>query len=201
MAGALLCERSKAEGIELEILTTGLVGDGQAPPHRAVQVMRGRGIDIEAHRSTLLASRMIDESDLVLGAARAHAWEAVALRPEAVGRIFTLKEFVRLGDELGRPEAGWTLDDWIRGVHRSRRRFDLVHPDEEIEDPYRRSRRVYRRVTNEIETLVDRLSGQLFPILASQSNTIRWYPAAGDSAGDVGSHDDALEKLDITEAE
>ncbi|MEX0948094.1 MAG: hypothetical protein WEE69_14785 [Acidimicrobiia bacterium] len=177
MAQSMLEARAAAFSVEVRLVSAGLTAEGVAPPRHAVALMRKRGLDITGHRSRRLTATMIDEADLVLGAARMHAWEAVALRPSAVQRVFTLREFVRLGEAAGTRDGLESLDAWIDRAHRVRRRVDGLDRDDDIEDPYRRSRQKYARVAAEIDSLVDRLADLLFPFLGSHAVRATGGPA------------------------
>ena len=89
------------------------------------------------HRSRTLSKSDVLEADIIFGMAREHVREVVVLDPEAWGRTFTLKEFVRRGRSIPpwypeRPFAAWLAD-----VHQGRQRAEMQgdSPDDDVADP------------------------------------------------------------------
>jgi protein-tyrosine phosphatase len=154
MAEGFVTDAADRHGLPVAAQSAGLVTEDLPPPRRVVDAMARRGIDVAAHRSRRLRPEMVDRATVVLCAARVHAWEAVAMRPDAVGRIFVLKEFVRLGTLFGPCPAGQSSATWIAQLHRHRRTASPLPITDEIEDPLGRSRRVFERVATEIDALV-----------------------------------------------
>ena len=125
--------------------------------------MADRGIDTSSHRSRRLRPELVAKADLIVGMVRSHVREAVAARPDAWPRTFTLKEIVRLGEERGPRAPGQPLGDWLAVVHSGRRLSDLLGDSDadDVADPIGRSRRVYERTAAELEALTGRLAGLL----------------------------------------
>ncbi|MGW9500025.1 hypothetical protein [Streptomyces sp. BI87] len=69
-------------------------GPGVDPETR--RVLAERGGDDTGFTSRQLTPKLVGGADLVLGTERAHRDAAVRLRPGALHRAFTLREFVRL---------------------------------------------------------------------------------------------------------
>jgi len=66
---------------------------------RARDAARALGLsvaDAEAHRPQLLTPELIEQADLILGAARIHRSACVRMDLSALGRAFTMREFARL---------------------------------------------------------------------------------------------------------
>ena len=155
MAEAML--RARLGGAPVTVSSAGLSGSGVAPPRPVLAQMRKRGLDVSEHRSRLVDRAMVEESSLVLGASRTHAWEAVAMMPEAITHTFTFKELVRLGDRFGWRADAETFDSWLDRMHEGRRSCLPVHVGDDIVDPIGRRRRTYERVAAEIDDLTARL--------------------------------------------
>ena len=52
--------------------------------------------DAEAHRPQLLTREMVEQADIILGAARIHRSACVRMDLSGLGRAFTMREFARL---------------------------------------------------------------------------------------------------------
>jgi protein-tyrosine-phosphatase len=156
MAEAFL--RAELGDSPVTVSSAGLATDGIVPPRRVVAEMRKRGLDVTTHRSRRLAPHLVGGSSLVIGAARTHAWETVAMVPDAIDHTFTFKELMRLGDRFGWRDPRETFAAWLGRMHEGRRSSLPVHVGDDIVDPIGGSRRTYARVALEIEELTRRLA-------------------------------------------
>ena len=165
MAEALLRSRLNQAGIEAQVSSAGILYDGKPASEGAVEAMRRRGIDLTHHRSRLLTAEMLESADLVLAMARMHAREAIVLDRSAFGRIFTLREFVRLGDQLG-PSGVDDFDGWLARVGADRRPAALLgeDPADDVVDPIGRPLKFYEATGAELAALVEHVT-RLVPAL------------------------------------
>ncbi|MGH9025807.1 MAG: hypothetical protein ACRDWD_06805 [Acidimicrobiia bacterium] len=176
IAEAIFQARADIQAWPVRADSAGLTGEGARPPRHAAAVMRRRGIDISRHRSRRLTGPMIDEAALVLGSCPEHVWAAAVLRPDASGRIFTIKELVRLGDRTGRPAPHELLESWIERVAASRQPEDAdTTRHDTIDDPKGKRRQTYERVTLEVERLVLHLTDLMTPAMIARTPS----PASG----------------------
>ena len=107
---AMLSERGASD---VQVASCGVIGwEGSPPMPEAVDALLESGIDISGHVSRRIDPSMIRGADLVLAMAGEHRDAVVRHAPEALGRTFTLKEFVHLLDHLpagtGPSSAGGT---------------------------------------------------------------------------------------------
>ncbi len=165
MAEGILRHRLAAREVDAHVHSAGLLDLGQPASAHGVDVLRGRGIDLRAHRSRTLTADMVRGADLLLGMARMHVREAVVMVPEVWPRAFTLKELVRRGESLGTRGPGQPLEEWLAKAHAGRTRSDLMgdSDDDDIFDPIGAPRSRYEATAAEIEDLTDRLVALLFP--------------------------------------
>jgi protein-tyrosine-phosphatase len=157
MAEGLLRHRLEERGVEATVSSIGLLTEGRPASDHAVDVLGATGVDITAHRSRRMTAALLD-ADLVLAMERRHVREAVALRPDRFGRVFTLKELVRLAERAPRrPEE--PMHDWLDRVGAGRQPQDLLGSsgDDDVADPYGEHRRVYERTHAELDDLITRL--------------------------------------------
>jgi protein-tyrosine-phosphatase len=160
MAAALLARRLDDAGLKATVSSAGLLFDGKPVTDHGRAVMADRGIDTSGHRSRRLTRQLVDGADLVLGMARGHVREAVALAPETLGRAFTLKEIVRRGEESGGRAPDEPLDVWLARLGSGRRPSDLLGESDadDVADPIGGPRRSYQRTAEELDDLTARLA-------------------------------------------
>ncbi len=175
---------SRNGGCDVSISSAGLDADeGQAPPDEVVEVMRDLGLEVSGHRAKRLCEDDIEASDLILAMAMHNSSRLLTRHQEAVGKVFTLKEFVIQGEDKGRslaerdPERRLCeLRKWIRHIEG----FDAVMGKTElnaqlqsfflhyfhiydhrftIDDPLGQSRDFLRNTALEIREAVQKLFG------------------------------------------
>jgi len=153
MAAALLARRLP----DVVVTSAGSHVEGVPVSGGSVRAMAARGLDISGHRSRRLASRMIDEADLIIGMARSHVREVALSSPGAIRRTFTLRELVRRGEAAG--PAG-DLGRWLERLNEDRSPIDLLgdDPRDDIEDPIGRPDAAYEVTARALDDLVERLA-------------------------------------------
>ena len=152
-------------------------GSGAMP--ESVAAAAERGVDIRGHEARTMSTAMLEEADLVLGMATEHREEVARLVPAAAGRVFTLKELVRLLEALPPPGPGTTptlagriaLADDLR-----RKGFEGNPHDEDVKDPLGTPLETYRAIAWELKGWIDRLADLLIGVAPVRS-------AAGPSEG------------------
>jgi protein-tyrosine phosphatase len=161
MAAALLGRRLDDAGVKAAVSSAGLLFDGKPATEHGVAVMADRGIDTSGHRSRRLRLDLVTGTDLLIGMARSHVREAVALAgPAVLARAFTLKEIVRRGEERGGRAPGEPLDAWLGRLAAGRRVNDLLGDSDadDVADPIGGPRRSYERTAVELDDLTARLA-------------------------------------------
>ncbi|MGH9010842.1 MAG: hypothetical protein ACRDYF_13490 [Acidimicrobiia bacterium] len=160
MAAALLGRRLDEAGVKAVVSSSGLLFDGKPATDHGVAVMADRGIDTSGHRSRKLRPETLAGADVLIGMARQHVREAVVLDPNVWGRVFTLKEIVRLGEERGGRAPGEPIEQWLARLHEGRRRGDLLGESaaDDVADPIGGPRRSYQRTAEELDDLTARLA-------------------------------------------
>jgi protein-tyrosine-phosphatase len=161
MAAALLGRRLDDAGVKAAVSSAGMLFDGKPATDHGLAVMADRGIDTSDHRSRRLRPDLLSGVDIVIGMARSHVREAVALGgPAAMGRAFTLKEIVRRGEERGGRAPGEPLPDWLARLQAGRRPTDLLGDSDadDVADPIGGPRRSYERTADELDDLTARLA-------------------------------------------
>ncbi|MDD5561035.1 MAG: L-threonylcarbamoyladenylate synthase [Candidatus Omnitrophica bacterium] len=84
---------------DVEVFSAGvmiLAGLGASTETR--QVLKNEGMDVSAHRSQRLTREMVDRSDIILVMEPMHEKRVLELAPEAMNRLFLLKEFAKMDD-------------------------------------------------------------------------------------------------------
>lgn len=139
-----------------EVASAGVRGWEAAPiDTMVVRELTRLGHGATDHRSRLLDTHHVDQSDLVLTATREHRAAVLAMSPRALRKSFTLREFASL---IAMSEAE-TLEDLVADASRRR---STGPTDVDVLDPYCREPEVHRQVADEIAAAVtavgDRLS-------------------------------------------
>jgi protein-tyrosine phosphatase len=160
MAAALLGRRLEEAGVKAVVTSAGMLFDGKPATDHGQAVMADRGLDTSGHRSRRLRRELVAGPDIVIGMARSHVREAVALAPEVWTRAFTLKEIVRRGEERGGRAPGESVDVWLARLHAGRRLPDLLGESDadDVADPIGGPRRSYERTAEELDELTARLA-------------------------------------------
>ena len=157
--------------------------EGEPPPPEVIAVMEEYGLDVAGHRAHRLQREDVEEADLILTMAMHNPQRLLTEHQEAVGRVFTLKEFVIQGERHGRelaeadPEKRLReLRKWIRHVEgleaapgegnvNEKLRLFFLHYFHvydhrfSIDDPLGQSMHFMRRTAEEIREAVHRLAG------------------------------------------
>lgn len=90
-------------GLEVHSAGTGAYPGMPATDH-AITAMQERGLDLAAHRSQPLPD--MSQYDLVLTMTQSHRDAVLARQPAMAGRVFTLGEYARTGQEVPDPFGG-----------------------------------------------------------------------------------------------
>lgn len=155
----MLRHRLDGIGFDARVHSAGVSIEGRPATAPGINVLSRRGLDITRHRSRTMTAAMIASADLVVGMAREHVREAVALVPDSFPTTFTLKELVRRGRDIGPRRSEERLDEWLRRAHDGRSSRDLLgwSPDDDVADPIGLSPAFYAEIADEIEALIDEL--------------------------------------------
>ncbi|HPE13765.1 MAG TPA: low molecular weight phosphatase family protein [Actinomycetota bacterium] len=142
--------------------------EGAMMPRPAQAVAHRLGISsatYKRHRARMLRTADVDAAALILAMSRDHRRFIADIRPSARSKTFTIREFARLTRDLSEQD--------LRVLSRNTKEADLAerlselaglvasqrgkaHPpkapgDDDIVDPYRKSRFVYRRSGTQLE--------------------------------------------------
>ena len=120
---------------KVKVSSCGILGfTGNPPTINTVEVLKSEGVDMAGHKSSALTKDLINSADLILVMESIHKQEVLGLVPQADGKVYLLKEYVKKKDEK---------DDFL------------------IPDPIGRPLEVYERVLSEIRDAVQRLMERL----------------------------------------
>lgn len=113
-------------------------------------------IDASRHRARQLVQAHVEQADLILTATRNQRRMVSQLLPEAADRVFTAAQFVRLL-EVTAPRSTLSVRDQVMLANGARGSAGSSTAEDDILDPWKRSRRAYVRAG----TLMDEVSDQL----------------------------------------
>lgn len=175
LAAQLLEAQLASSGIPVRATSAGtraLVGQPMTPEAAALSLEYGGNPRV--HRAQQLSRQLVENADLILTATRDHRGEVVSLSPAASRHTFTLAQFARIvgsSGELFRNAAvatgaeGGSPRDALRSFVSAAAASRGIAPlpvraiDDDIEDPYRRSEKVYRRAGRAIDLAVTTIVG------------------------------------------
>jgi protein-tyrosine-phosphatase len=106
---------------------------------------------------------MARDAELVIGLAREHVHEVVALDPGLAPRTFTLKGLARHVAGLPARPAAQALADYVASDRVAADRVVDADPDDDVEDPYGRPVSAVAETADEIAALLDRIVPRLWP--------------------------------------
>ena len=157
----LLAQQLAGSAHALTLMSAGThaMTEGQAPAE-ILAIGAALGAPVDNHVPQLLTDDHIDSSDVILTAERVHRSEVVSRVPRASAKAFTLKQFARLAEEhesfvargeLAAPTVA-SLSDLVAEIaaFRSLASPLLFAEDDDIADPYLRSRQDYDQAADEI---------------------------------------------------
>jgi low molecular weight protein-tyrosine phosphatase len=143
--------------------TAGL--EGNPAMAESVQAAAELGSDISAHRARALTITMPREADLVICMAAEHRDDVIRLAPGAAATTFTLKELVRLLDQLP-PVFDGEPDDLVGRVAEAQAMrsggFAGNPYDEDVVDPLGMPLESYRAIAWELDQWIGRLLNGLY---------------------------------------
>jgi len=108
MAGAYfkrLCEKSGRTDITVETAGT-FAGEGEPASSQSVSVMRDCGIDLTAHKSSMLTKGKIDAADLIIAMTSSHRQHIGSMSSAALKKTRTLLEFTQNEGNISDPFGG-----------------------------------------------------------------------------------------------
>jgi protein-tyrosine phosphatase len=164
---------AKREGIAIEVRSAGVSAmEGAAYSRHSADILRDKGAE-GSGKSRFLHKGEIQWADLILTMTISHKRTVVARHPEAVDKIYALKEFaeddplalqaIQDGEAL-MSEVQWkqALGQPVTSAERDQlSRLSRLAPDYDIDDPFGGSRTDYEQVAAEIERAVAKLLQKL----------------------------------------
>jgi protein-tyrosine phosphatase len=154
----------------IDVASSGTWGwEGSAAVPESVAVAAERDIDISKHTARRLVPEQILKADLILGMTCEHREAVESMVPDAAARAFTLKELVRLLENLAAPSPGDTRVTPARLAERvleadalRQGGFEGLPGDLDIVDPLGLPMATFRAVSWEIGEFCSRLVDGLF---------------------------------------
>lgn len=139
--------------------SAGFMEHGRAASDTLVQALDEVGIDVRRHRSYRLDPASIAAADLILTMEGAHVRQANEIDPAAYAKTLPLMEAADMLDRWGDTEA--TVADLLAALRDQRDPGTYLRETWDVDDPYGRSLRIFRRTVEEITELVESVLGRL----------------------------------------
>lgn len=157
--------RAELEPLGVRVHSAGthaLVGHGMPEPALDLAVQEGADPEVAAaHQARYLVEPLLADADLILTMAREHRSHVVKMMPNRLRRTFTVREFARLASTLTDEEARAAAEAAgdsprerfaavLRAVNDQRGITPSSGDEDDVIDPYRRSRETYARSAAEL---------------------------------------------------
>jgi protein-tyrosine phosphatase len=168
LAECLLRQRLFEARQVIHLSSAGTVAVPGAPMADTVaSFLQGRGVDPSGKVSRRLVADMVENSDLVLGAATRHREAAVRLAPvRALSRAFTLREFARLvraEDAAGVVDPAARFAALVQGAAARRGVARAQVGDDDVDDPLGAPPEQMQECLVRIEEVVERIAAAVCP--------------------------------------
>jgi protein-tyrosine phosphatase len=151
--------REQALGWVVQSAGTDVRGNELTDP-AVLTVLAERGIHASPWQARPLVRDLIDESELVLTAERAHRGSVLRLQPNAVHRTFTLLEFARMLTAVPpdkRGAAATNPADLIAHAEVGRPYAGVPRSKDDLRDPIGRPLQQFRECADAISDAIDRI--------------------------------------------
>jgi protein-tyrosine phosphatase len=139
--------------------TGALVGSPIDPP--VAQYIRELGASPDSFSARQLAPNILANKDLVLALTREHRSKIVEMSPAVLQRVFTVRQFSHLLDDVEPDSALRGASRWRAAVPmalRARSKGSATTPEAaDVVDPYRRGNATYERMRAELAPAIKRL--------------------------------------------
>ncbi len=138
--------------------SAGLLDGGRGCPDHLIETLRDRGIDISSHRSYQLDPASLNAADLVLTMEGEHVQQATTIDRNCFAKTVPLREAAEV---LGAAAGPQPVETFIATLRAVRDPSSYLSNQWDVDDPYRRKLKDYRRAVDEIASLVERVIGRL----------------------------------------
>ena len=152
-------EAVERAGCDIEVASSGTWAYyGNTATVEAVEVLRGRGIDLSGHLSRALDPKELEAADLIVGMTSVHRREILEVAPEVDNKLILMKELVEIALDGDLPEGSEARLKRLRGAKRPtwRRALNL---DDPIGKPIGAYEKAVAHIEMGIEVLVTALCG------------------------------------------
>lgn len=134
--------------------SAGLMQSGREMPADLLKVLAKRDLDASAHRSHHIEEETLAAADLVLTMEGRHVQEL------AVDHGFALPKILPLKEAANRLHAPRSIDDLLADLER-RDLSSYLSTRWDVDDPYKRGKRRYRKMVEEVDELLGVVIGNL----------------------------------------
>lgn len=139
--------------------SAGFLPSGRASSDTLVQALDELDVDVSRHRSYQLDRASIAAADLLLTMEGAHVRQATEIDRGAYAKTVPLKEAAALLED--QDDAVVSIEQLLVALARERNPGDYLGDDWDVDDPFGRSLRIYRRTVSEIGDLLETVFGRL----------------------------------------
>lgn len=138
--------------------SAGFLESGRTVPPDLAEVLYERRIDATGHRSYRIDDATVAAADLLLTMESGHVQRIATMDRDALTRTAPLKEAAAVLSRFGPGTVG--VDRFLAELNRDRDPMTYLGERWDIDDPYGRRAKDYRRAVDEIAQLVDSVAGR-----------------------------------------
>ena len=140
---------------EFRFASAGFLRDDETVPSDLVSVLRKRGLDATPHRSHVLVQEYLDDADLVLTMESQHIQNIAIDFPDSFPKSLPLME---AADRLRGRRVPLDL---FKAEIQTRNPMSYLGREWDVDDPYKRGKRKYRKAVDQIDELVATVLGAI----------------------------------------
>lgn len=152
---AELLARSRFGEDSIMFRSAGLLEGGRTMPDELKSLLGDRSISTTEHRSYQMEATTLGAAELILAMEGRHVQEIAINHPEAFARTVPLVQAASMMAQ------GSSLDALILSLQ-SRDSSAYLSTDWDVEDPYKRSKRHYRKMIESVEELLNAVIGPMY---------------------------------------
>lgn len=135
--------------------SAGLLKGGRTMPSDLNEILGERSISTTEHRSYQMEETTLAAAELILPMEGRHVQEVAVQHPDSFARTVPLRQAAALIDE------GGSLDDLVASLA-SRDASDYLSTEWDVEDPYKRGKRQYRKMIESVESMIETVIGSIY---------------------------------------
>jgi protein-tyrosine phosphatase len=166
VAKASLIRHADLRGVSLLAFSAGFISEGEEADRTMQRASLEQGIDLAAHRSSIVTSQWTSGADLIICMANEHVRRIVNLDQTAWVRTFSLRSLAERIGSIGNRNTDEPIPKWVARLHDGRRPAELLADDPagDVSDPIGQSLNEHRATFKIIDDLMNAVASGAYPV-------------------------------------